>query len=184
MIVIGIIGPKAAGKETIALHIAKKYGGMAHSHSEILDEILELLQLPITRENQIKLVALRKTFGPEALTRALAKKIRNENAPIEVITGIRFDSEFEHVRKYPQNIIIYVDADPELRFEWSKQRGQKRDKTVSDTYEHFLAYEAKETEVHIRELGRQADYKIQNTGTLKDLLGQVDAIMEKVLKTN
>ena len=181
MMVIGIVGPKAAGKETVANYIAGEYKGRAHSHSEILDDILAVLNIPNTRENEIKLVALRKTFGPQVLTNALNKKISAENYPVQVITGIRFDSEFENIRTYEKNAVIFIDAPLEKRYEWQSKRKQKSD-DQNMSYEQFMQLEKRETEVNIIELGKKADFKVENTGSTEQLYVQIDAIMNQILK--
>lgn len=181
MLVIGIIGPKASGKETIANYIAGRYNGKSHSHSEILDDILSVLDIPNTRQNEIKLVALRKTFGPNVLTNALNKKIKAEDVSIQAITGIRFDSEYENIRSYPHNAVIYVDAPIEQRYQWQLKRGQKNN-DAKMSFEEFQGIEQMETEVNIVELGKKADFKIQNRGSTEQLYAQIDAIMKQILK--
>ena len=178
MLVIGIVGPKAAGKDTAARYIAKKCAGKSHSHSEILNQILAILNLPNSRENAIKLVALRQKFGPEVLTKALNKKINDEQAQVEVITGIRFDSELANIRSYPNNKIIYIDSPSELRHERQLKRQERFDDTIS--YEEFIKIEKKETEVHIKELGEKADFKIENVGTEQEFLAKLDAIIKEL----
>jgi dephospho-CoA kinase len=179
-LVIGIIGTKASGKETIANYIAKKYGGKAHSHSEILDDVLAVLNVRNSRSNEIKLVALRKTFGAEVLTGALNKKIRAENAPVTAITGIRFDSEYENIRCYPNNVIIYVEAPIEDRYQRQIKRKQKHD-DHNMSFEEFADLEERETEIHIRELGEKADFKIKNNATAAELFTKIDDIMKKII---
>lgn len=180
MIVIGVIGPKGAGKGEIAAHIAKKYQGRAHHHSEILDDVLRILQLPITREFEIRLVSLRNTFGPQVLTNALNKKIAQERAAVEAITGIRFDSELENIRHYEKNAVIFTDAPIEKRFERQAKRGKKKDDSKI-SFEEFKNLEQRETEINIARLGLSADFKIWNDGSLAELYAKVDEIMVKIL---
>ena len=182
MIVIGIIGAKAAGKDTIARHIAAKYKGNAHAHSEVLEQILRILKLPITRDNAIKLVALRKNFGENVLANALNKRIKNDNSEIEILTGVRFDSELQNIRSYPHNALIYIDAPIETRYLWQTQRKIRSDDSTM-SYEEFVKIEKRETEIHIQELGAQADYTIINEGSLDELYAKVDDIMQEILKT-
>jgi dephospho-CoA kinase len=181
MIIIGIIGPKRAGKDTIAKHIARKYNGKNHSHSEILYRILEIMHLEPSRENAIRLVQLRKVFGENILVQALNTKIERDHAELEAITGIRFQNEFDNIRSYPQNKIIFVDAPLETRFRWQHEDGEKSDDETMSFVE-FIEMEKRETEIHIKELGKQADYHIENNGTQAQLFEQVDKIMAEVLK--
>ena len=180
MIVIGLIGPKAAGKDSIGSHIVKKYGGKKHSHSETLDEILHVLRIPNTRENVIRLVALRKNFGDDVLINALNKKIKLDHTDIIVVTGIRFENEFKNIRSYPKNAIIYVNAPPEQRYQRQSNRNYRADDPTM-SYEEFLSLEKRETEIHIHNLGEKADFKILNTCSEQELFAKVDDIIKKIL---
>lgn len=180
MIVIGIIGPKASGKDTIARYIAEKYHGKNHSHSEILSDILDILSMEKSRENQIKLVALRDKFGTDVLMKALNKKIRNDNVEVEAITGIRFENEYENIRSYPNNKIIYIDSDVEVRYKRQLERNEKADDSTM-TLEKFLELEEAVTEQNIRTLGEKADFKIFHNGSPEELYPKIDEILQGIL---
>ncbi|GAC1412613.1 MAG: hypothetical protein NVSMB66_2110 [Candidatus Doudnabacteria bacterium] len=180
MVIIGIIGSKASGKDTIAKYISDKHKGAHHSHSEILDDVLTLLHLPNSRENAIKLVALRTTFGENVLVNALNKKIKSKDVSVAVITGIRFLNEFENIRSYPSSKIISVSADVTKRFERQHQRHEKADDQTIDL-EKFLALEQASTEKNIEELSKKADFHIENNGTEAELFVKVDAILQGII---
>lgn len=179
MKVIGIIGPRIAGKETVAKYIAEKYNAAVHSHSEILDDILKLLELLLSRENEIRLVALRATFGDDVLINALNKRVRSEISGIVVITGIRFQNEFDNIRSYPQNEIISVDASLETRYIWQQNRGDKAG-DIGMSFDDFTALDHRVTEQNISKLMTTADYHIENDGTLEDLHAKIDEIMKNI----
>lgn len=180
MFVIGVIGSKGAGKDTLAAHISKSFHTGHHSHSEIYHDILKILKLPESRVNLIKLVELRKTFGENILINALNKKLRKDNKEVQVLTGIRFQNELDNIRSYEKNLVIYIDAPIEQRFKWLKERGKYNDD--SSGYDEFLRLETEETEKHIQDLGEQADYIIQNTGDLAELFRKTDEILKPILK--
>ena len=181
MLVIGVIGTKGSGKDTLAGHIAKKYHGGHHAHSEIYREILEVLHMPNSRINLIKLVELRKVFGENVLVHALNKKLLEEKRDLQVVTGIRFANELENIRSFDHNIVLYVDAPIELRYERHMHRKQSaQDEDVS--FADFVKTEDLETERHIVELGKQADYRIENAGSLGEFLKQADDIVGKVIE--
>lgn len=182
MLIIGLIGSKATGKETVAKYIHKKYGGAYYAHSEILDQILDILKLPKSRENEIKLVSLRKMFGPQVLPNALNKKIRSDNADVVVVTGIRFQSEFENIRSYENNKILYIDAPLETRYKWQLSRKEKEDDADISFVQFVNLEKYSETEANIKELGQKADFYIENTGSLEELYEKVDNIIEQIIK--
>lgn len=179
MTIIGIIGPKAAGKDTIANYILARHPGGSHRFAEILDDILISLSLPITRENEVKLVHLRDVFGPNTLPKALAKKISAENNDLVLITGIRFQNELDFIRSYPSNKVIYVDSDLKNRYERQITRRQKADDMIS--YEKFIETERARTEVEIEPLKAQADFVVENNGSQEQLYEQVDRILQGIL---
>jgi uridine kinase len=180
MKIIGIIGPKGAGKETIADHIEKKYGAGHHRHSEVLGDLLTILRVPKSRMNKIKLVQLRKVFGENVLINALNKKLDQENRPLQVVTGIRFDNELQNIRNFEQNLVIYIDAPIEKRYEWQKTRKQyEGDEDMG--FDEFAKIEQEETEIHIQGLGESADHKIENTADLSTLYAKVDEIIKPFL---
>jgi dephospho-CoA kinase len=179
MKIIGITGPKIAGKETVARYIAERYNAAAHSHSEILYDILKVLELAGSRENAIRLVALRQTFGDDVLINALNKRITAEISEIVVVTGIRFQNELDNIRSYSQNTVISVNASLESRFLWQQRRFEKAD-DGSLNFDEFKALHQRVTELHVSELMPQADYHIENDGTLEDLYEKIDAVMENI----
>lgn len=180
MIVIGIVGSKASGKDTIAKYIAEKYNGAHHSHSEILDDVLALLELPNSRENAIKLVAFREVFGENVLVNALNKKVKVKDVPVVIITGIRFKNEFDNIRSYSNNKIISVNADVMVRFERQHLRHEKADDQTVDLNK-FVELEQAETERNIEELSKNADFQIENNGTEEQLFEKVDAILQGIV---
>ncbi len=179
MKVIGIIGQKAAGKTTIADYIAEKTGAKIHRYAEILDDVLNVLHLPITNINEIKLVALRNVFGENTLPKALRKKIMAEEAPFVIITGIRFENELNDVRSYHGSKLLYVESDIQLRFERQRERNQKADDT-SMSFDQFVSLEADATEKQVKKLGEKADYKITNNGSEQELFSQIDGILQQI----
>ncbi len=179
MIVIGLVGPKRSGKDTVAEYIVQKYGAKSHAHSEIYNEILRLLKISNTRMNIIKLVGLRDVFGSNVLIHALNKKIQEDKAELEVVTGIRFENELENIKTYPQSILIYIDAPVEQRYERQLLEKQYQgDSTMS--FEEFKEIEAKQpTETHIAELKKKCEYILLNDKGREELFEQVDNILER-----
>jgi dephospho-CoA kinase len=174
--IIGLIGPKVSGKGTVAAHIEQKYGATVFHHSSILYQVLSMLSLPGTRENAIRLSALRKTFGEDTLINALNKKIAESESKLIVVTGIRFENELKNIRKYANNSVWYITAPLETRYARQCLRDEKDDdQTMS--YEEFLKLESRITETEIENLGRQADISIDNQGSIEDLYKKCDEIM-------
>ncbi len=175
-IIIGLIGEKLAGKDEVAKYLVAKYGAFHIKFSHLLDEVLEVLDLPKTRRNEIDLgLGLRQIFGNEVLYKALKKRIEHLNNPVIVINGIRMD-EFERVVGDLKAQTLYITAPLEIRYQRYLERHEKIDDGKLN-FEEFARQDKEElTERDIPVLGKRADYKIDNVGSLVDLHKKVDDI--------
>ncbi len=178
MKILGLIGEKFAGKDAAANYLEKQHGFTHVRFSHVLDDILRLLDLPISRRNEIDLgLGLRKIFGDGVLGHAIEKRVKESGADFLVLNGIRMD-EMRNVKNLGAKT-IYITASAEIRFERYQQRHEKTDDALMD-YDDFIKQEQEATEKGIPSLGAQADYKIENTGTLKELYEKVDGIINKL----
>lgn len=174
--IIGLTGEKLSGKDTVARYLESKYQAEHVRHSQLLDEILDILDLPKSRRNEIDLgMGLRGTFGEGILGKALAKRVKESKAPMVVINGIRFQDEIENAKQLGAKI-IYITAPEEMRYNRFMQRNEKTDDGGHDL-EAFRAQETEATEISIPELGKQADIKIENTSGLDDLYKKIDEVV-------
>lgn len=174
--IIGLIGEKLSGKDTAAKYLEQKYQAAHVRHSQLLDEILNILDLPKSRRNEIDLgMGLRKSFGDGILGKALAKRVRSANTEMIVINGIRFQDEVENAHNLGAKI-IYITAPEEIRYKRFMERSEKTD-DGSGTEDDFSKQEHEPTEIQIPNLGSQADLKIDNTGTEEELYQKLDQII-------
>jgi len=183
-IVIGLIGEKGAGKGTVSDYLKEKYKAVHYGTSKILRRTLEDLHLPITRDNLIKLaLVLKEGYGPSIIIDSLIHDMEKNGSDVIIADGIRMHGDVEPFKnKYGKNFyLVYVTADIKVRYERTRNRKEKdgEDKT---TFEQFLEEEAKLTEISIHEIGKQADFTLNNNGTSEDLIKQADTMMEKIAK--
>ena len=178
-IIIGLVGEKLAGKDTVADFLIKKYGAFHIKFSTLLDEMLAILDMPISRRNEIDLgLGLRKIFGEEVLYKALCKRSLEAKEKIVVINGLRMDEQAKMIQDMAAKI-IYVTASPESRFARYKQRHEKTDDGLMN-FEQFKEQEKELTEIGIPELGKKADYKVVNEGSVEQLYKDVDEVMQNI----
>lgn len=183
-IVIGLIGEKGSGKGTVAEYLIEKYRAVHYGTSKILRRTLEDLHVPVTRDNLIKLaLVLKEGFGPSIIIDSLIEDIEKNGSKLIIADGIRMHGDVEPFRKkYGKNFfLVYVTADLKLRYERTKARKQNAGEDQA-TFEQFLEEEGKLTEVSIHEIGRHADFKLNNNGTADELTRQVEEMVEKLLK--
>jgi hypothetical protein len=117
--IIALIGEKLAGKDTVAEYLIEQHGAHHVKFSQILDEVLYVLNLEISRDNEIALVtALRSAFGNDVLMKSLVKKAKDTTVPIILINGVRYPEELESLKKLKAKL-IYITAPLDLRYQSS-----------------------------------------------------------------
>ena len=88
--------------------------------------------------------------------------------------------EFEKVISDLGASTIYITAPVELRFDRYQQRHEKIDDGKM-SFEEFARQDREElTEKGIPDLGKKADYRIDNTGTLEELYEKADKIISQI----
>ncbi|MEI6378773.1 MAG: AAA family ATPase [Candidatus Falkowbacteria bacterium] len=183
-IIIGLIGEKGSGKGTVSDYLIAHYGAEHFGTSQILKRTVSDLHLELTRDNFIKLaLVLKEGFGASVVIDSLIHDIEDQSkADIVIADGIRMHDDVEPFKKrYGSNFhLIYVTADMRIRYERTKLRKEKAGEDKM-TWPEFIAEEARLTEVAIHEVGRQADFIIENNGIPEELTSQVEAVMKKIL---
>jgi dephospho-CoA kinase len=170
------VGERLAGKDTVGDYLQERYGAFHIKYSNILDEMLDILDQPKSRRNEIDLgMALREIFKEGVLNAAIKKKVLEAAQDLKVVNGIRFQDEFDTVKSLGAKF-VYITAPQEVLYQRFLKRNQKADDN-SLTAQEFANLENEPTEIKISQLGAQADFKIENTGTLEDLYKKVDEII-------
>lgn len=174
-IVIGLVGEGGAGKDTAATYLKVRYDAIQMRFADPIKEVLHRYFGRSSKDDQIWLaLAFMERFGQDILVQLLRPRVEAESGLV-VINGVRFGHDEAFIRSFPKNVLVYVTAPAELRFERTQKRHEKTDDQQSR--QHFEGMEREETEVHIAEIGARADYRIDNTGSLEDLNQALDKIM-------
>ena len=173
-LILGLVGDKAGGKGTIAKHLIEKHGARSYAFGGILKDLLTRLHLPLTRENYIKIsVNLRATFGEPLFAAAMAEDVSRDTTPLVVVDGIRRVADIDQLRGIPGFHLLYVTADPKVRWQRSVKRAEKVGE-ADMTFEQFMAEEQAPTETSIADVAREAEITIDNNGTFDELHVQVE----------
>ncbi len=181
--VIGLIGEKGSGKGSVAKLLMEKYGAQHFGTSVILKKIADEVHLPQTRDNLIKLaLVLKDGFWPGIVIDAMISEIEKSGSALVIADGIRMHGDVEPFwDKYGENFkLVYVTAPLNIRFERTRLRKEKVGEENTD-FRQFIEEEGRLTEVSIAEIGKMADYKIDNSGSLPELEKQIIDIMDKIL---
>ncbi len=182
-IVIGLIGQKLTGKDTVAQYLTERYGAVSVVYSHVLDDVLRILDQEVSRENEMRLaIGLRSAFGDAILNAAVLKRITDYPEGIRLINGIRRPEEAEQARAAGVRL-VYVSASPEERYRRYMLRQEKQDDgTLS--FEAFMEQDASSpTEKDIPALKGLCEYTIQNESDLTALQREVDVCLEVLSNT-
>lgn len=179
-IVIGLTGPQAAGKGTIAAYLKDRYGAASFRFSSPLWSVLDYLGIAPTRDALIKLSEiLRSTFGEEILAVGLAQQIKQTENTFIVVDGVRRSEDITTLSNVSAFHLIGIDAPPEIRYERALARNEKPEEATI-TYEQFLAVEQRSTEVTARALLPKAEIILDNSGTREQLVAQMDIFLQSL----
>ncbi|MBD3251486.1 AAA family ATPase [Candidatus Uhrbacteria bacterium] len=177
---LGLVGTPGAGKSHAADYIIEQYGGEHIKFSEYLSHVLHRMSLAKSRENMIKLsVILRKEFGEDIFSHAVAADALQSDRDVVLIDGIRRVEDLAAFKALPNFKLIAINADPNVRYERIRGRKEKTDDSEI-TWEQFLKTEQAPTEVTIPETMTYANFTIMNNGSVEDYEKQIDDIMKEL----
>ena len=179
VLIIGITGTFASGKDTIADYLEEK--GFEHfSLSDELREIAKEKGIDPTRDNLRELGnASRDEFGPDYLPKRVLQRAKSDKV---LISSIRQPAEIEFLKKQEDFILIGVDAPIEMRFERLKKRNRPGDPR---TLEGLKEKEEKEMQSKgkncqkLHQCMQMADFTIANDGNYQELYKEVDRVLSK-----
>lgn len=193
--VIGLIGEKGSGKQTFVnflKQIATEPSAPRNDRGEVLNirqvrfsdilaQTLMIWDLPISRVNLQKLaIMMNETFGETALANAAKFSIEGDNADVVIFDGIRREAELKLVRGMKNHLLLYITAKQNLRYQRLKKRSEKVGETHL-TYEQFLAEEKSKAEESISSLGKIADKKLGNNGSLEEFKNKISQLARQLL---
>ena len=176
--VFGLSGEPGSGKDTVKEYLIERYNAESLGFSLVLKDILNRLSIPLERANYASLAeALRTSFGEAILASGLALDVARTAKPMVAIDGIRKLAELEELRKIGNFRCIFVEADMRVRYERVKMRGMKAD-DAGKTFEAFVREHEHAADKDVRNLRSEADFVIENNGTLEELYKNLDEIMK------
>ncbi|HEX4104057.1 MAG TPA: AAA family ATPase [Candidatus Paceibacterota bacterium] len=171
-LVIGIVGPPLAGKETVADKLEELlrrdgYTVSRHRFSDILRETLTLWGIPHGRTNEQLLPQVMyapDAFGEGALSRAVKNRLMKDTADVGILDGVRWLEDEKMLREFPaegiRSVIIHVTASPDRRY--ARLKARDRHGESAQTREDFERHEKAKTEVEIPAIGSRADITVIN----------------------
>lgn len=177
-IILGLVGPIASGKGTIAAYLEKQHHASTYRFSTIMRDVLIRLHLPLNRKNlQDISTLLRKNFGEDLFARIIAENVTKDNNKIVAVDGIRRLADIQYLQKIPEFKLIKIIANPEIRYQRLVQRGENQDDGQA-SYEKFLADHKREADAQIPIVMEKTKLSVGNDGTFNQLYGQIEKILQ------
>lgn len=181
--VIGLVGECGAGKSTFINFLREMIVGRVSrvGFSDVLVETLRLWGIESTRENLQKLaVIMENSYGQGILSQAVFLKASRaeHDSDIVIIDGIRWKSDVEMLKRFPNRLLIYITAKYKERFERMKARKEKIGENKK-TFRQFLKEEKAPNEILIPQIGAgDAKFKFENNGSLSDFKKKIEDFLD------
>lgn len=176
-ILIGLVGELGSGKDTFCKYIKENYQKVTIlKFSDALFDILRMFFDTVSREDLQWLgLVLKQKFGFDILVRALVRRANSIPEGIIILNGVREEDEAKAIRGAGGKI-VYITAGQKLRWERVSVRGEKADDNAP--FEKFVELEKATVDMHITEIGKTAEFKVENNGTKEDLGKQIKNLIE------
>ena len=184
MLIIGITGTLGAGKGTIVKYLIDKYGFKHFSVRDYLKKkALDRGILTPDRDIFTKIAnELREQHSPSFIVDELfLQAIREGNNAI--IESIRSPGEIASLQKKGEFVLLAIDALPEIRYKRIRERKSETDDISFDTFIQNEQREMQSENLYHQNLSaciNQADFIIENNGTVRELQHRIDLIFEQL----
>ncbi len=156
--IIGIAGPTASGKTTVARMLEEEYGAVRLRYSSILSEMA--LERGLDPNDKATLQGLflneRETRGEDFLTKEMEERVGQLDKDFIVIEGNRRLVDIDTLRRITKAhedslILLFIDASRETRFDrYNHRLITQNEEPIS--FEAFTALEANDAENEIDDL--------------------------------
>jgi dephospho-CoA kinase len=185
MVIIGITGTLGAGKGTVVDYLVKEKNFQHYSVRGYLAEIIKSREGIVDRDSLTHTAnELRKQFNPAYIIDQLYK-VASTSGENCVIESIRTPGEISSLRKYDNFYLLAVDADIKTRFQRIKHRNSETDHIDFDTFKNNETREMHSDDPNKQNLSeciRQADFVIDNNGTIDELNTNTERIISQIIK--
>ncbi len=181
-IILGFVGPIAAGKGTSCAYLKDKHDAQIFRFSTILRDVLDRFYLPQSRENlQNVSTVLRQVFGEDLLAQTIATDVKKSTASIIALDGVRRLADIKYLKDDPNFHLVEITADQKIRYERLLKRTENSDDQAK-SFEEFQKDEQQETEIQINEVAKNAEFHINNNSSFDDLYRLIDNIINQTSK--
>ena len=179
--IIGLAGPIAVGKTTLAMWLKKNRGFSVYSCSETIGLMIRdglfSEQFPEIRkyvgsekrEDYLTLgKELREKYGDNIIVELTIRRTIADGKKKVVIDGVRGRSEMEKIQEYG-GVVVYLDAPVEVLYERFRKRKKKIDEGNKSFARFMKLVNQEEDDFGISTSKKYADVIIRNDGDFERL---------------
>lgn len=183
-IILGFVGELGAGKTVICNYLKDKYSANSYRFSDPLRDVLNRVYLEQSRENMQNLsTILRAQFGQDLLAKIMANDADKDKGEIVTVDGVRRFPDIEYLLKLDGFYLVYVTTDSKTRYERIVSRNQNPGES-DISYEQFLESEKSEADISIKDVSKQANFTIENNGSIENLYNKIENILNEIKNKN
>jgi dephospho-CoA kinase len=178
MRVVAVVGMPASGKSEAAA-VARKEGVPVVTMGDVIRDEVQRRGLEPTDENMGRVATeLREEEGDDAVARRCVDEIREKDAPVVLVDGIRGADEAEYFRDEfddgDEFVLVAVEAPFETRLERVRSRGRSDDMT---TPEELRQRDERELGYGMGDAIEEADVTVNNDGSLEQFHEEFRALL-------
>ena len=181
-VIIGLVGYPASGKDTVAHYLESQHEFKHVSTGDMVRKAVAERNLgEATREvlhevsNELRHIHGAGYFAREAIN-------NNSEEKKLIVSGMRTVGEAQEIKNHG-GIIVAIDVSQKVRFERARARGSARDHGSFEAFKTIEDEEAQNTDPSAQNalaVINMAEYKILNEGSVEELHGQVNEIINKI----
>lgn len=185
--IIGVAGTDGSGKDSLAKMLEKKHGWQFVSVTDILREEARRRGIRLGRDTLRQISAeWRREYGLGVLVdRALELYKKDEKNGL-VVASLRNPGEADRIHELG-GVVIWVDADPKIRYERITSRNRGTEDHVS--FEEFLREEKTQSQysgdantLNLLEVKARSDIFIENDGSIEDFENEAEEKLSHFLQ--
>lgn len=181
MIIVGITGTLGAGKGTVVEYLKKEKGFNHFSVRAYLTREIEKKGMPVNRDTMVAMAnGLRAKHSPSFIIEELYREAA-ELGQNCIIESIRTPGEIQALRSETGFFLLAVDADPRIRYNRIRKRNSETDNVSFQTFiknEQREMHSTDQNKQNLAECIKQADFVINNNGSLDQLHEKTEAFLE------
>ncbi|MBL7045829.1 MAG: AAA family ATPase [Parcubacteria group bacterium] len=181
MTLIGITGMLGAGKGAVVEYLVENAGFKHLYVTDFMKDVAEGRGIVPDRNTYHDIANEFRGKGPTALVEAVLENAGDESEKI-ILEALHTVPEVNFIKE-KGGVVIGVDADIKTRYKRIQGRGGDKDNVSYEEFERLQKIELSSDDPNKNNLAsalKEADFYIENNGTLEELHSKIDEILKKI----